>query len=64
MKLTAGLAILAAFLVAEPTFAEPAAGNWTGAIDGHLASLLHLEQPADGTFTPQGPEHLQMRRKS
>lgn len=57
MKFTAGLAMFAAFMVARPAFAEPAAGNWTGAIDGHLVSFVHLESAADGTFTATFASH-------
>lgn len=37
-----------ALTLAGPSFAEDAAGNWSGAIDGHTVSLVHIEHAADG----------------
>ena len=33
---------------ALPALCEPATGNWTGAIDGHTISLVHIDAGADG----------------
>ena len=38
----------AGFISASPALCEPATGNWTGAIDGHTISLVHIEAGADG----------------
>ena len=35
----------------SPALCEPATGNWTGAIDGHIVSLAHIEAGADGKLT-------------
>lgn len=42
---------------AAPAFAEDAVGNWSGAIDGHLISLVHIEQAAGGTLTGTFASH-------
>ena len=57
MKFAAGLAICAALLLATPASSEPVAGNWTGAIDGHLISLVQLNRAADGTLTGTFESH-------
>ena len=47
--LTPALWLSAAGLVwAAPAVCEPATGNWTGAIDGHTISLVHIEAGTDG----------------
>ena len=54
------LALSAAVLMwtlACPSFAEDAAGNWSGAIDGHLISLVHIERAADGALTGTFASH-------
>ncbi len=32
----------------SPALSEPATGNWTGAIDGHIVTLVHIEAGAGG----------------
>ncbi len=42
---------------ATPVLCEPATGNWTGAIDGHLVSLVHIEAGADGKLAGTFASH-------
>lgn len=39
---------VAALIWTSPALCEPATGNWTGAIDGHTISLVHIEADSDG----------------
>lgn len=41
----------------SPALCEPAAGNWTGAIDGHEISLVHIETGADGKLAGTFASH-------
>ncbi len=47
MKVAVGLSV-AGLVWASPAFCEPAQGNWTGAIDGHIVSLAHIAAGPDG----------------
>ena len=56
--LTPVLWLSAAGLIwAAPALCEPAAGNWTGAIDGHTISLVHIEAGADGKLAGTFASH-------
>jgi CubicO group peptidase (beta-lactamase class C family) len=56
-KRHAATTAFAMLLIALPAFAEDAAGNWTGAIDGHLVSLVHVERGTDGSLTGTFASH-------
>lgn len=56
-KLLAVTATVLMSALACPSFAEDAAGNWLGAIDGHLISLVHIERAADGRLTGTFASH-------
>ena len=48
---------LGGLLWASPALCEPAAGNWSGALDGHLISLVHIQAGADGKLTGTFASH-------
>ncbi len=50
-------ATVLAWVTACPVFAEDAIGNWSGAIDGHLISLVHIERAVDGHLTGTFASH-------
>jgi CubicO group peptidase (beta-lactamase class C family) len=39
---------VAVLIWTSPALCEPVTGNWTGAIDGHTITLVHIEAGADG----------------
>jgi CubicO group peptidase (beta-lactamase class C family) len=49
--------IVTGLVLAGPALSEPATGNWTGAIDGHLVSLVHIETGSDGKLVGTFASH-------